>query len=153
MLNAPLPRVVPYRYRRKKKSKKTATHRQDVTLLPVAFGIASTARQSPSLRPQSCLLFMAPISHKLSGRPYIQKGRWISPAAFPGPCAAGNLHVSQCVSINVLISCPPSPREPPRPRRNCTANGVAVNACKLHYVEITPRARDRQTNRTPSSLP
>lgn len=89
MLNAPLPRVDSYRYRREKKSKKTATHRQDVTLLSVAFGITSTARQSPSLRSQSCLSLAAPISHKLIGRPYMQKGRWISPAAFPGPCEVG----------------------------------------------------------------
>lgn len=113
MLNAPLPRVDSYRYRREKKSKKTATHRRDVTLLSVAFGITSTARQSPSLRSQSCLSLAAPISHELSGRPYIQKGRWISPAAFPGPCEAGNLHVSLCMSINVFTCCPQRPGNHP----------------------------------------
>lgn len=36
----------------------------------------------------------APNSAALNVGPYKQKGRWISPAAFPGPCEAGNLHVS-----------------------------------------------------------
>jgi hypothetical protein len=43
----------------------------------------------------------------------MQKGRWISPAAFPGPCEAGNLHVSQSMSINVFACCPQRPGNHP----------------------------------------
>lgn len=151
MLNAPIPPCRCLPVRKEKKSKKTATHRRDVTLLSVAFGMTSTARQSPSLRPQSCLSLVAPISHELSTghtkRP-LDFSSGLSGSMRSGQPACFSKYVDRCLRL-----LPATPREPPRPRRNCIGPHVAVNIHNAHSANFTPPKRNPPKDRTQTLLP